>query len=79
MIIMRDLEKTTTTVIYTSDMEYITDKYAGRNSQERLANLIDHHQKLLKAELSRPAELTANVLKHLGADPKLIDKLLEPI
>lgn len=76
---MRDLEKKTTTVIYTSDMEYIRDKYPGHNDQERIANLIDYHQRLIKAETSRPAEITANVLRHLGADPKLIDKLLEPI
>ena len=76
---MRDLNKTQTTVIYADDLTYINDKYPGRTNQERIGNLVDMHQKLLKAEMSRPAEVTANILKRLGTDPKLIDKLLEPI
>jgi hypothetical protein len=77
--INRESIKTTTTVINANDMEYIRDKYPGHNDQERIANLIDHHIKLERAELSKPAEITAKILRNMGADKKLIDKLLEPI
>lgn len=45
---MLDLDKTTTTKVYTDDMEYMKEKVIGACSQDRIHKLVELHQRQVK-------------------------------
>ena len=45
---MLNLDKTTTTKIYTDDMDYMKEKVIGSCSQDRIHKLVELHQRQVK-------------------------------